>query len=291
MGPCNSHKCHCPRCIAARGVKAYIDLDHRIDERIADQFRREEWKRRAARHHIDRAGVCCAPHAPCTCPNCIEVREFDTIRPGERINWIWVRLPHGWRRKEIATQRFFGETMVLRNYYPKRATGQAVRTRTVGAASPRYEVTIYETNPNSVNNWVRSIFTDPPAYVSREQATELYRRWQECYWHDSLRPALSTPEVRAAFVNGDWTEKKEHPVLTPIQLAILSYHAAFSGHRWPSSGPQGGVDLAYEQLFSLELLEFPDAHYVVSERAKVLLGAINAVPLPIRKPAPWTMPS
>lgn len=320
MEACNSHKCHCTRCMAARDVKALIDLNHRIDQRIAmrerDQLRRDAWKRRAAQHHIDRAGVCCAPYALCSCPNCV---EFRTCRPGEfyqpragriftnvvggrKLKWTWARYAgrhgKGWRRRNIDTGMFFGPLLL-------RQEGKVhhIRTRTVGGASIRDEVIIHETNPNSADNWVRAMFTDPPAYVSREQA--------ERYCNSRIRaaamagatvpemvfgepldiPRLISPEVRAAFLSGDWSGKKEHHV-TPLQLAILAELQAHPSHSYFLCGSE--IDDAISGLLQSEMLaRRPQCprRYELTDRAKVFFRAIHELPLPVRQPAPWTMPS
>lgn len=285
-------------------------VDARIVMRERDQQRRDAWKRRARQHHIDQAGVCCAPQEFCTCPNCIETREFYTIRPGERIakirtwvdedgfkrRWVWARYAgkhgKGWRRKNIVTNEFFGS--LVRYVEPSALASHYIRTRTVGSASIRDEVIVHETNPGG-DSWVKARFADAGAYMSREQATKFYHAYRATYgldtpWADPPRKsALQTPEVRAAFMSGDWTEhKKEHP-LTHLQFTILFYYAAFPNSIWSRSAVCG-VHEAHLWLINNEFLTESSAGYQITERAKVLLGAVQALPLPIRKPAPWTMP-
>lgn len=249
MEPCNSHKCSCSRCMTARR-SAEVELDPRdrltrLDKHVLwleeRQQRREAWKRSARRHHIDRAGVCCAPREFCTCPNCVEVRREAWKRFSAYYAKVWGRVP-----REFCMC----------------------------------------SNPNSVESWVRSMFTDPPAYMSLAEATEFY-------------PAsLSTPKVKASFLHGDWTytkQTKEHPMLNGLQLAILAYYSAFpSNTRWPGSlVPVSVAEDVHDQLIRMNLLErIPETErgFRLSERGQVLLTAIRALPLPVRQPSPWTMP-
>jgi hypothetical protein len=315
MGPCNSHKCHCPHCLRTRRIieesnRADREQElrdeqqrRRLEQQRFGQQRRDAWKRLARQHHVDQAGVCCAPEEFCTCPNCIETREFYTIRSGEWIEkihtsvdtsdyktgWVWARRGRGWRRKNIATKEFFGP--LVRYVDPSALAAHYIRTRTVGSASIRDEFIIREMNPGS-DSWVKARFADAGAYMSREQATELYRRYYglDTPWADpQSKSDLLTPEVRASFLHGDWSDKKEHP-LTQLQFAVLFFYAAFPNSVWSRSGPACGVHEAHLWLINNEFLKVSSVGYQVTERAKVLLDAAQALPLPIRKPAPWTMP-
>lgn len=310
MGPySSSDKCTCPHCVRTRRIIAECD-----------QQRRDTWKRRACQHHIDQAGVCTG-ESGCSCPNCREYREFYRLRPGESyhrvhtghddrsrmVKWIWVRRPGGWRRKDLKTNRIFGpfvryvsKSALYAEPCPQSASYTLARAHALGVCSIRDEVIIHTTNPNSADSWVQAIFTDPPAYVSRDQATEFYRaHGLDLPWADPPRKSdLFSPEVRAAFLHGDWTEKKEHPVpLMPLHHAILFHYSAFPTERFQlrhaTDGSDGDACDAHLVLISADLLEHTTVipGYRLTDRAKVLLNAISALPLPVRKPAPWTMPT
>lgn len=251
---------------------------------------------------------------------------------GRVVKWVWVRRSDGWRRKDIHTRRIFGPSVQhvdpSDRSDPSALAAHYIRTSTVGSASIRDEVIVHETNPGGGDSWVKAKFADagaymsreqatefyrnhyglpssfkrimtkPPPYISLDQATEFYRQYRSTFgvdtpWADPPRkPDLLTPEDRASFLHGDWSDKKEHPVLTPLQFAILYYYAAFPDAVWSRSAPACGVHEAHLWLIDNELLEDSSTStgYHITERAKVYMRAINLLPLPIRKPAPWTMP-
>lgn len=294
MEACNSHKCHCPRCMRARQITEEREQLTPY-ERLLEARRKEAWKRLARQHHIDQAGVCCAPHAFCNCPNCIETREFYAIRPGERIaKTRWAPYNgtrgRGWRQQNIATHAFFGPTII---YAKPGVLRHHIRTRTVGGASIRDENIIYTTNPNSANNWAQQTFTDPPPYMSAREVLGYYRA------HYGLDTPWSDPPRKTTFpewkfdVKSNPDEAKEQPVLTSLQLAIIAHYSAHPGVPYPYTCSTGSVSHALAGLVADEFLErTPDkSGWQLSGRSVVFLRAINTLPLPVRKPAPWTMPS
>lgn len=322
MGPCNSHKCHCPSCIAVEEMERCARERERqqrhLEQHFAYVLRREQWKRRARQAAVDQAGVCIGG-SECPCPNCHEYREFYRLRFGESLHrvfsgrddwgqmvkWYWVRRPGGWRRKDLKTNRIFGP--FVQHVEPSAVwpvTSHHIRTRTVGGASIRDEVIVHTTNPNSADNWVRSVFTDPPAYMSLDQATEYYRNHYGLKRSDPAKMAatkanvppyhspLQTPEVRAAFMHGDWTEhKKEITMFNPLHIAILAHFNVNPGVPYPYTSPVGSVSQALEELITAEfLIRSPDRAHQLTGRACTFLHAVEALPLPIRKPAPWVMP-
>lgn len=276
------------------------ELNNRIDTRIARHSRwdrltyledcerwefqrREAWKRLARQAAIDRSGVCTGSSADCPCPNCIEYRDFWKLRPGERIakvhtafgenrlfKWIWVRHGGGWQKMKLGNNGLFGPVIQHVNPDAICVTEHHIRTRTVGAISIQDETIICETNPNRADYGLDTPWADPPQ-----------------------KSDLVTPKAGTAFLHGDWSERKELTMLTALQIAILCHFNVHPGVPYPYTSPAGNVGEALTGLVAGEFLEWSlsERAHQLTARALTFLRAVEALPLPVRKPQPWVMPS
>lgn len=280
-GPCNSHKCHCPRCQEARR-EAQQDL--RIEALTERVTRLEDC---AARKPIRRIEFDLS-HRRIGEVERTDTKIIVTSNPVSDGGWL--------------QQRFMGKEQ--KSFM---AMGGVVKPM------PRFATGGIKTDPLLRGSWHNAHVFDAERYQaggSVKGYKKLYPsslpRWTDCpgeYW---FSPAIGGS---GQYVGWDLASKEDIPIpqskepertMSPLLISMMLHFYAcaerFSGPSFNSPAYRAGVQKLYrlgliERTTAEEFRAHPGWDFKATEKGGVYVGALKAVPMPVQTEPEWVMPS
>lgn len=301
--PHNSNKCHCPECSKVRAqVRDLARLEFNAAEFDAELARKARFTTPKGRIAFPLADE--KEFEEWAAGRCAVLRRVYFSREHD-CHWQWrYYAGEGWRKTNVKTGQKFGPT--FRRVEHTETGYRASRAR---SASPRIE------HGASRRPWGKAAAIE---HIETKQVGDLSQTVTDRVEFEGSPPAgkwsadipyggkLSS-WVEQSFIGGGAKTgadaenpinltKEDDAVLNPLKLSILFWRASHPGGRgypFPSGLGAHHVDrtlreLEREQLITLGVLA---GEYALTERARVFVSAVKALPLPIKPEPAWEMPS